>query len=89
VAAPQEIADGLRRDFGSAELEPEIRRYERRLKAIAAALPPDRFDALPAGWPNDDYHGRNMIFAADEMAALLDFDSCSAIRELPTSSAGW
>lgn len=74
VAAPREIAEGLRRDFGSAALEPEIRRYERRLEAIAASLPPDRFDALPAGWLHDDYHGRNMIFAGDEMVALLDFD---------------
>jgi homoserine kinase type II len=74
VAAPDEIAEGLRRDFGSAELEPDIRRYERRLEAIADALPPDRFDALPAGWLHDDYHGRNVIFAGDEMVALLDFD---------------
>jgi homoserine kinase type II len=36
--------------------------------------PLDSYDALPSGWVHGDYHGRNMVFAGDEMRGLFDFD---------------
>ena len=74
VAAPREIVDELRADYGTPPLEPELRDFQRRLEAIAASLHPDRLDALPAGWLHNDYHGRNTLFRGDAMVALLDFD---------------
>lgn len=36
--------------------------------------PPERLSALPVSWLHCDYHGRNMVFLGDGLAALLDFD---------------
>ena len=36
--------------------------------------PPERVDALPTGWMHGDFHGRNMVFRGDAVAALFDFD---------------
>jgi homoserine kinase type II len=33
-----------------------------------------RLDALPVGWVHSDFHGRNMVFAGDELRGLFDFD---------------
>ena len=74
VATPREVVDELRRAFGSSPLEPEFRRYRRRLEAISVSLPSGLLDALPTGWLHNDYHGRNTLFRDDGMVALLDFD---------------
>lgn len=36
--------------------------------------PLERVDALPTGWVHSDWHGRNMVFAGDELRGLFDFD---------------
>jgi len=48
------------------------------LRAWRAALlrewPLERLDALPSGWMHSDFHGRNMVFADNELRGLFDFD---------------
>jgi homoserine kinase type II len=39
-----------------------------------AAFPLELLYTLPAGWIHGDYHGRNMAFAGDRVAAVFDFD---------------
>ena len=74
VAKPREVVSELRSAFGNPSLDPELYDYQRRLETIAVSLHPERLDALPCGWLHNDYHGRNMLFRGDAMAALLDFD---------------
>jgi len=33
-----------------------------------------RLDALPSGWLHGDFHGRNLVFDGDDVAAVFDFD---------------
>jgi homoserine kinase type II len=40
--------------------------------------PFERVAALPAGLVHGDYHGRNMVFAGDDVAAIFDFDDVQA-----------
>jgi homoserine kinase type II len=48
-----------------------LRRWRSRLLGV---WPLATLDDLPAAWVHGDYHGRNMVFAGDELAGLFDFD---------------
>ncbi len=41
---------------------------------LLSEWPLARLDTLPAGWVHSDFHGRNMVFAGDELRGLFDFD---------------
>lgn len=36
--------------------------------------PAERVAVLPGGWMHGDYHGRNLVYRGDRIAAVLDFD---------------
>ena len=41
---------------------------------VLAEWPTERVTRLPAGWLHGDFHGRNLIYRDDTIAAVLDFD---------------
>lgn len=43
-------------------------------RSVSAEWPIERVEALPYGWIHGDYHGTNVVFVEDRMAALFDFD---------------
>ena len=52
----------------------EIAFLRRWRASLLRDWPLARLDALPKGWVHSDFHGRNMVFAGDELAGLFDFD---------------
>jgi homoserine kinase type II len=64
----------LAQRFGASNVEGEIEYLRAWLQDLRRALPLSEYDALPAGWLHNDYHGRNLIYRHDRIVALLDFD---------------
>lgn len=73
LGAAAELA-AFRRRLPAAEFEGDIADLESWLRPLLPRWPVERFDALPGGLIHGDYHGRNLIFDGDAVAALLDFD---------------
>ncbi|MBI4571598.1 MAG: phosphotransferase [Chloroflexi bacterium] len=69
----QELAnlEAMYRDDGVGEELVFLRSW---LARLLRDWPPGRLDALPSGWVHDDFHGRNMVFAGNELRGLFDFD---------------
>jgi len=69
----QELAalEAMYRDDGVGEELVFLRSW---LARLLCDWPLERLDALPGGWVHDDFHGRNMVFAGDELRGLFDFD---------------
>jgi homoserine kinase type II len=59
--------------FG-ADLHEELPLIREWIRGLHGGLSLEEFDALPAGWIHNDYHGRNVLFQEDRIAALLDYD---------------
>ncbi len=56
-------------------LAPTVRRHDLALlERTVAQLDLDACARLPAGYVHGDFHGRNLIFSQDDVAAVLDFD---------------
>jgi homoserine kinase type II len=69
----RELAD-LEAHFRDADISEEMRQVREWISQLHENLPLQAFDALPAGWIHNDYHGRNVIFRGDRIEALLDYD---------------
>jgi Ser/Thr protein kinase RdoA (MazF antagonist) len=65
---------GLRAMFAGAGVEPELDFLDRWLTALTRALPLPVVDELPRAWIHADYHPSNVVFAGDQVRAVLDFD---------------
>lgn len=61
--------------FAGGAVEEELTYVRDWWRQVLAEWPLARVDALPAGWMHGDDHGRNMVFAQDEMRGLFDFDA--------------
>lgn len=63
--------EAMFRDGGVGEEMAFLRAWR---AGVLCEWPLERLDALPAGWMHSDFHGRNMVFAGDELRGLFDFD---------------
>ncbi len=64
----------LEKVFRDDEIAEELAFLRSWHAGLLRAWPLDRLDALPVGWVHSDFHGRNMVFAGDELRGLFDFD---------------
>jgi Ser/Thr protein kinase RdoA (MazF antagonist) len=69
----EEIA-GLRGMFGGAGVDAELDFLDSWRAALTRDLPLVAVDRLPRAWLHADFHPRNVIFARDQVRAVLDFD---------------
>jgi len=69
----EELA-ALEEMFRNEGVEEELAFLRTWHAGLVRDLPLERFDALPAGWVHADFHGRNMVFAGEELRGLFDFD---------------
>jgi len=69
----EEIA-GLRRMFAGAGAEAELDFLDRWRTALTRDLPLAVIDELPRTWLHADFHPGNVIFAGNQVRAVLDFD---------------
>lgn len=69
----EEIA-GLRRMFAGAGVEAELDFLDRWCTALTRQMPLSVIDELPRAWLHADFHPGNVIFADDQVRAVLDFD---------------
>jgi Ser/Thr protein kinase RdoA (MazF antagonist) len=69
-----EHEDLLRALHTDAEYADDLSFFSRWRRAAAEAWPVSRLSTLPEAWLHCDYHGRNMVFQADKLAGLFDFD---------------
>jgi len=69
----QELA-GLRAMFAGAGAEPELDFLDRWRTALTRDLPLPVVDELPRAWLHADFHPSNVVFAGDQVRAVLDFD---------------
>jgi Ser/Thr protein kinase RdoA (MazF antagonist) len=60
--------------YAGKGVEDELCYLRERWRQILAGWPLARIDALPVGWVYGDYHGRNVVFAGDEISGVFDFD---------------
>ena len=60
--------------FGDLGVEAELDFLRAWRSQLLLTWPRATLDALPVVWVHGDYHGRNMVFAADRLAGLFDFD---------------
>jgi len=60
--------------YAGEGVEDELAYLRERWRELLAEWPLTRIEALPVGWLHGDYHGRNVVFAGDEICALFDFD---------------
>jgi Ser/Thr protein kinase RdoA (MazF antagonist) len=60
--------------FHDEAVEEEMAFLRSWQQELVAKVPLTTLDALPPGWVHSDFHGRNMIFAGDELRGLFDFD---------------
>ena len=56
------------------DVHEELRYLRARWREVLKVWPTPRFETLPAGCIHGDFHGRNVIYAGDDVVALLDFD---------------
>jgi Ser/Thr protein kinase RdoA (MazF antagonist) len=68
-----ELAD-LGSMFRGRGVEAELNYLRRWHSGLLRTWPLAKLDTLPPSWVHGDYHGRNLIFAGDHLAGLLDFD---------------
>src|SRR5262245_48747750 len=73
-ADPQSDLDELDRLI-EGDVDNELGYLRARWTEVLAAWPSARLEGLPSGWLHGDFHGRNLVYAGDEVAALLDFDN--------------
>lgn len=69
----EEITD-LRDMFGGAGVDAELDFLDSWRTALTRDLPLPVVDELPLAWLHADFHPRNVIFADDQVRAVLDFD---------------
>ncbi len=72
AAADEELA--ALDDLEGAEAGDELAWLRAWRKRLVASFSLEQYDALPAGWVHNDFHGRNMVFAGNELRGLFDFD---------------
>jgi Ser/Thr protein kinase RdoA (MazF antagonist) len=60
--------------FGDRDVEAELEFLHAWHSQLLRTWPRATLDALPVAWVHGDYHGRNMVFAADRLTGLFDFD---------------
>jgi Ser/Thr protein kinase RdoA (MazF antagonist) len=70
----EEEMAGLRAMFAGAGLEPELDFLDSWRTALTRDLPLPVIDELPRAWLHADFHPSNVVFADDELRAVLDFD---------------
>lgn len=69
----EEVAS-LRRLFAGAGAGPELEFLDDWRTALTRGLPLAVVDQLPRGWLHADFHPGNVVFAGDQVHAVLDFD---------------
>ena len=69
----EEIA-GLRRMFAGAGVEAELDFLDHWHTALTRELPLAVIEEMPRAWLHADFHPGNVIFASDQVRAVLDFD---------------
>lgn len=69
----EEMAD-LRGMFSGAGVEPELGFLDEWRTALTEDLPLPFVDGLPRAWLHSDFRPSNVVFAGDQVQAVLDFD---------------
>jgi Ser/Thr protein kinase RdoA (MazF antagonist) len=64
----------LRAMFAGAGVEPELDFLDHWRTALTRDLPLSAVDELPRAWLHSDFHPSNVVFAGDQVRAVLDFD---------------
>jgi Ser/Thr protein kinase RdoA (MazF antagonist) len=70
----EEEMAGLRGMFSGCGVEPELDFLDDWRMALTQDLPLPVVDALPRAWLHGDFHPSNVVFAGDQVRAVLDFD---------------
>jgi len=70
----EENLAALEEMYAEAGVDDELAFLREFWRGLLAEWPLERVDALTQGWVYGDYHGRNMVFAGDELRGLFDFD---------------
>lgn len=70
-AAPELHLQDVRETFGPRHID----EFARAVRHVLEITPVARTAELETQWVHGDYHGLNMIFDGDRLAALLDFDA--------------
>jgi phosphotransferase family enzyme len=65
---------GLHGMFAGAGVEPELVFLDHWRTALTRDLPLPAVDELPRAWLHSDFHPSNVVFADDQVRAVLDFD---------------
>jgi homoserine kinase type II len=71
---PDDELAALERTFSGDDVAGEFAYLRSWHTDLLRTWPLARLDALPQGWVHSDFHGRNMVFAGDELRGLFDFD---------------
>jgi Ser/Thr protein kinase RdoA (MazF antagonist) len=60
--------------FHSRDVREELAFVRCLQRELVQECPPRTLDALPQVWVHGDYHGRNVVFRGNHLAAVFDFD---------------